>query len=218
MPKVLSYRQLMDKKYAWLPELPQNFTDSFGGLTKNFDMMIWGPSGHGKSNLTVKILKFVLLHGRGLYVSGEEGTGPSMQMMIMRHLGEDYTGKIQFADHTMTLHELRKRLAKKNSEQFIVIDSIQYFTMDYTEYKKLKQDFPNKAFVFISHPKGREPEGKTAFKIKHDVDIKIRVQNYIGVVKSRLKFDGITKNIVIHEEGAKKAWGKKYKEALEMDL
>jgi predicted ATP-dependent serine protease len=42
-------------------------------------MTIWGQSGQGKSNLVMDFIKALMLHGKVLYVSLEEGFGLTMQ-------------------------------------------------------------------------------------------------------------------------------------------
>ncbi len=204
--KVLSLKQLKAKKYKFLPDVPENISASFGVLIKNFIMIAYGDSGNGKSNLIVQLLKVFTQHGNCLYVALEEGHGYSMQRLVNEHLGDEYSGKVMFADHTMTYSRLCARLEKQRKEQFIIIDSVQYWDIDYEMYKALKERFPQKTFIFISHAKGKKPEGKTASDIEYDATIKIRVQGYIGFMKSRL---GGNKPYVIWEEGARRYWGDK---------
>jgi hypothetical protein len=147
-----------------------------------------------------------------LYVGLEEGTESTMQLTALRHLNEQsHNGKIVFADHEMTYDELMKRLAKKKSARFIVIDSIQYFNISYEQYKAMKERFKRKSFIFISHAKGKNPDGRTADKIRYDAGIKIRVEGYVGFVISRY---GGNNPYVIWEEGAKKYWGKEYRKII----
>lgn len=208
--KVLSLAQLLAKKYKFLDNLPEKILASFGALTMNFIMIIWGHSGNGKSNLIMQFLKIIMQYGKVLYVSLEEGHEASMQMMALRQLSEEHSGKIVFADDSMTFDELVKRLKRKRSEQFIVIDSVQYFDIDYKKYKQLKRDFKNKSFIFISHASGKFPDGKTADKIRYDATIKCHVDGYLAFIKSRLALNGIVIPYIIWEEGAKNHWGKKY--------
>lgn len=209
--KVLSVVQLLAKKYQYLENLPAEILKSFGTLTKNFIMIIWGHSGNGKTNLIIQLIKALVPHGKVLYVSLEEGHEASMQLTVLRHLSEEYSGKIAFADDSMHFDELVERLGKRRSEQFIIIDSVQYWDIDYTKYKTLKAKFKNKTFIFISHAAGKLPDGKTADKIRYDATIKVHVDMYVAFVKSRL---GGNTPYVIWEEGAKKAWGENYKKAI----
>lgn len=204
--KVLSLKQLKAKKYKFIADIPEAIQESFGQLTNSFILLVYGLSGNGKSNLLVQFMKAISFTGRSLYIALEEGHGVSMQLLVNRHLGDEYSGRIGFADHTMTYEKLTERLKKQRSEQFIFIDSIQYWRINYDLYIKLKEAFPSKSFIFISHAEGKNPLGKMAKDIEYDATIKVRVQGYIGFVRSRL---GGNKPYVIWEDGAKKYWGEK---------
>lgn len=204
MAKVLGLKQLLAKKYSFLQNLPREITHSFGRLTDNFIMIIWGQSGEGKSNFILQIIKCLMQYGNVLYVGLEEGTESTMQLRALQQLNETtHNGKIGFADHEMTYDELMKKLAKKKSARFIVIDSIQYWNINYEQYKALKERFKKKTFIFISHSKGKLPDGRTADKIRYDAGIKVRVEGYVAFPKSRY---GGNEPYIIWEEGAKKYW------------
>lgn len=204
-------KQLLAKKYDHLPELSTVFVDSFGNLVSAFIMIVWGMSGQGKSNFLMQFLKMLLNYGKVLYVSLEEGHEASFQALAARHLGEEQLGKVEIADHTMNYDALMIRLKKKKSPKFVVIDSLQYWNITYDQYKALKQAFPKKAFIFISHAKGKLPDGKTADKIRYDAGIKVHVVGYVAFVISRY---GGNKPFVIWEQGAKNYWGKDYKKII----
>lgn len=205
-PKVLSLTQLLSKKYSFLPDLPEKITNSFGKMTKNFIMLLYGESGNGKTNMLIDLLKALMPHGVILYISLEEGTEATMQLTAIQHLSEDHKGRIKFADETMTYNNLMKWLKKRNSEQFIVIDSVQYWDIDLKRYKALKSRFKKKTFIFISHIEGKHPDGFVAKKIKYDATYKVLVENFVAFIRSRL---GGNKPYLIWEEGAKEKWGEK---------
>ncbi|RYZ22147.1 MAG: hypothetical protein EOO10_21895 [Chitinophagaceae bacterium] len=154
--------------------------------------------------------------GKVLYVSLEEGHSATIQATVMRQLdAEQHMGKIEFADHEMTCSKLTEKLAKKKSPMFIVIDSVQYWNISYDDYKALKERFPKKSFIFISHAEGQDPLGAVAKAIRYDVGIKVRVEGYIAFVVSRY---GGNLPYVIWEgdrkQGAKRYWGTKYKKII----
>lgn len=211
--KVLALKQLLQKKYDFLENLPDDIVYSFGRLTSNFIMIVWGQSGNGKSNFLMQFLKAILPHGKVLYVALEEAFEATTQMNALRHLDEaEHSGKIEFADHEMNYMELVNKLSKKKSPRFIVIDSIQYWNISYEMYKALKEKFgKRKTFIFISHAKGKIPDGHTADKIRYDAGIKVHVEGYVGQVVSRY---GGNNPYVIWEEGAKRYWGKNYKKVI----
>ena len=209
--KVLSLSQLKAKKYTFLEHVTDDIARSFGKLTTSFTMIVYGYSGNGKSNLLIALLKVLTQNGKCLYVSLEEGHGYSMQLLVTRHLSDEHNGKVVFADHSMTYDLLWKRLARQRSEQFIFIDSVQYWDITIKQYKALKEKFHKKTFIFISHAKGKLPDGMLANKIEYDATIKIRVDGFVGLMKSRL---GGNEPYIIWEEGARRRWGDKAFEKL----
>jgi hypothetical protein len=210
--KILGLKQLLQKRFVFLEGLKKEILESFGTLTDSFIMIIWGQSGNGKSNVVMQLLKVLMAFGyRVLYLGLEEGFGATMQKTVMRHLTSEHLDKIQFTDHSMTYAELMEKLEKPRSPKIIVVDSLQYWGISYIEYKKLKEAFPNKIFIFISHASGKLPDGKTADKIRFDACIKVRVEGYIAFIISRF---GGEKPFVVWEQGAKRYWGDKYKEIL----
>ncbi len=212
MAKVLGLKQLLTKKHNYLQDLPAKMKESFGNLVDAFIMIIWGKSGNGKSNMTFDVVKALMPYGKVLYVSLEEGTEASIVQTITRHFNiEEHTGKIEFADHEMTYDKLVAKLKKKKSPKFIVIDSIQYWNINYEQYKALKEMFKRKAFIFISHARGQDPKGGIAEAIRYDAGIKVHVDRYIGFVVCRY---GGNKPYVIWEDGAKLKWGKDYNNAI----
>ena len=209
MARVLGLKQLLQKRYKFLHSLPAEILHSFGRLTYNFSMIVWGQSGNGKSSFMMEFLKVIMPHGKVLYVALEEGFEASTQFNALRSLTEkEHSGKIEFADHEMDFEELCTKLAKKKSPRFVVIDSVQYWHITLEQYKLLKKKFSKKkTFIFISHAKGKLPDGHVADKIRYDATIKARVEGFVVFVISRL---GGNNPFVIWETGAKKYWGKKF--------
>lgn len=199
---------MKNRTYQTIQNISEQFTESIGHIDFAFQMIVWGQSAQGKSNFVLQFTKELLKSGDVLYVSLEEGHSLTMQRKVIDRLGEvatDYT--IRFADHQMTYSALIDRLSKKRKERFVIIDSLQYWNIDYNEYKALKEKFAKKSFIFISHSKGKIPDGKTADKIRYDAGIKIRVEGFIAFCASRY---GGNRNFVIWEQGARRYWGKDY--------
>lgn len=205
MSKVLKFNKMIEIKHEYLGEMPDKIKASFGDLVKNFVMLVYGNSSNGKTSLILQIIKELSAHGSVLYVSLEEGFSASMQRAVKTQLA-DCTSSLSFADHEMSKDKLMEKLAKKRSPQFVVIDSLQYWKITYADYQKLKEAFPKKTFIFISHQKGNRPDGKTAEKIQYDAGVKVRVEGHVAFVGSRY---GGNKPYLIWAEGAEKYWGKK---------
>jgi hypothetical protein len=212
MAKVLGLRQILQKRHKLLEGLGEAFVRSFGQLVEGFVMIVWGQSGNGKSELVMQVVKELMRYGKVLYVGLEEGFESSMQLRIVRNLTlDEHGGGIEFADHNMTYEALMVKLRKKKSPKFVIIDSVQYWKITYEQYQALKEAFPNKGFVFISHAKGKNPSGTTADKIRYDAGVKVRVEGFVGFVVSRY---GGSKPFVAWEEGARNHFGRKYKKTI----
>jgi glycine/serine hydroxymethyltransferase len=211
--KFSRFKRVKTMKYAEIESISQVFKDHFGAVVHNFVMIIWGNSFQGKSNLCMQLVKFLVPHGKVLYLSLEEGLSVTLQTKVRQHLSElgEYERNVLFADYHLKFDKLREALRKKRSPKFILIDSLQYFGINYHQYKQLREEFPNKAFIFVSHANGKLPDGKTADRIKYDSDIKVRVDGYVAFIGSRF---GGNKPYIIWEEGARKYWGKLFRKIL----
>ena len=80
---------------------------------------------------------------------------------------------------------LIERLKKRKSPDVIAIDSVQYTGMNYKDYKRLRDMFPKKMFILISHAEGKNPSSRVANSIKFDAFVKVRVEGYKAFPVSR---------------------------------
>jgi hypothetical protein len=210
---VIGLKQLQQKTYQYLEHLSAEMLHSFGRMTTNFVMLVWGKSGNGKSNFIMQLLNVLLQNGNVFYVSLEEGHEATIQETTLRHLSNDARFKIIFGDHQENYESITLRLQKKKSPRFVVVDSVQYLDIDYDKYKQWKAMFKKKSFIFISHAEGKEPAGQTAKKIRYDAPIKVFVQGFVGFVVSR--FGGNNPYLIWEgdkaNKGARGYWGKKLK-------
>ena len=51
--------------------------------------------------------------------------------------------------------------------------------MTYKDYIQLKEEFPDKLFIFISHARGKNPKGDAATSVMYDADLKIWVEGHM---------------------------------------
>lgn len=205
MKRNKSIAQLYAMSYKMLENVPEWFLQTFGEVESNSNMLVWGNSANGKTNFLMQVLQVLEKQGKVCYLPLEEGHTKTMQDKLQRYFKKG--DKIQLADPAITFHELVSILKRKKSAKFIVIDSLQYFRFTFEQYNELKQLFPSKSFILISHANGKEPAGKLADLIRYDVPIKVHVEGFIAFPKSRY---GGNKPYVIWEEGAKDYWGAQY--------
>ena len=200
MRKAVSIYELMRRNFRTLP---------FEGVWKQFigepevagAWLIWGNSGQGKTHFSLQLAKYLSGFGRVYYNALEEGISESLRLAVKRERISSRT-RITFLDKE-PVTELKERLNRHKSPNIILIDSIQYTGMSYTDYKALRNEFPKKLFVFISHADGKEPAGRVAKSVRYDVDVKIRIEGYKAFVQSRYGGRG---EYVIWQEGAERYW------------
>ena len=146
--------------------------------------IVWGGSANGKTRFALQLAKALAKHVRVAYDSLEEGLSLSMQ-----HAIED----VGFADVKRNfilldgegVDELKERLRKQRSPKVVIIDSLQYTGLTYTEYKALRDEFRSKLFIFISHAEGHNPKGAVANSVKYDAFVKVYVEGYRAYPQSR---------------------------------
>lgn len=146
--------------------------------------IVWGGSANGKTRFALQLAKALAKHVRVAYDSLEEGLSLSMQ-----HAIED----VGFADVKRNfilldgegIDELKERLRKQRSPKVVIIDSLQYTGLTYTEYKALRDEFRSKLFIFISHAEGHNPKGAVANSVKYDAFVKVYVEGYRAYPQSR---------------------------------
>jgi molybdopterin-guanine dinucleotide biosynthesis protein len=201
MKKAISIDNLLNKKFklaalvgAWLAAL---------GLPELSGVwIIWGHSGNGKTSFAMQLAKMLTQFGKVAYVSMEEKARRTMQLSIIRHNMKEVKRRFVLLEDNM--EELKERLSKPKSPNIILIDSFQYTGLNKREYIALKEAYPKKLFIFISHADGKNPEGRAAKFVRYDADIKMRVEVYKMFPVSRF---GGGEPFTIWEEGAKEYWG-----------
>lgn len=163
--------------------------------------IIWGESANGKTRFALQLAKYLSKFVKVAYNSLEEGLSQSMKT-AMSDVGMLDAKGFLFLDKE-PIPELKERLRKRNSPDVIFIDSLQYTGMSYNEYKKLRDEFPRKLFIFISHADGKNPKGQVAQSIRYDAFVKIPVIGYKAFPQSRF---GGGAEYIIWEKGAKDYW------------
>lgn len=164
---------------------------------------IWGNSGNGKSSFAMQLCRELAKYSSVAYNSLEEGDSLTMQRNLVRH-GMGELGS-RFVLIRESIEELKARLRKRKAYKIIVIDSFQYTQLSYRDYIRLKDEFPDRLFIFISHADGKHPAGKAAKSVMYDAALKVWVEGHRAVSKGR--FIGTKGEYVIWKEGAATYWG-----------
>lgn len=161
--------------------------------------IVWGGSANGKTRFALQLAKALAKQVRVAYDSLEEGMSLSMQHAIEEVGFADVKRNFILLDGE-GIDELKERLRKQRSPKVVIIDSLQYTGLTYNEYKRLRDEFRQKLFIFISHADGHNPKGAVADSVKYDAFVKIFVEGYRAYPQSRF---GGGEEYVIWEEGAK---------------
>lgn len=192
MAKTLNVKTFLTKKFDILP-FSGIWQKSFGNPCKQFSIIIYGGSGGGKTELAMKLGKYLTNFGKVVYNSIEEGDSHTLQMAVKRNNMDTVADKFQIIDGE-NLSELSERLRKQRSPDFVIVDSIQYLNATKEEYFEFKKEFyGKKAIIWISHTDGKDIDavkGALAKSIWYDVDIQVPVKGFKGFPKKRLNGGG----------------------------
>jgi len=207
--KIISVKKLVNKNFKKMG-LSEEWKQYLGDVDHSFTMIIWGASFNGKSSFLNAFVRELARLTTVLYVALEESFSTTSKNKAVEN-GLSGLKNLRYANHETNFPSLLEYLSRKRSPRIVVIDSLQYIAMTYVDYKLLKEKFPAKTFIFISHSEGKLPDGKTGKKIRYDAPIKVFVCDFIALIDSRF---GGHKNYVIWEEEAKKKWKKEFKKQL----
>ncbi len=212
LPRTLGAKQFLNKKFTTL-QLGEPFGRCLGEVEDNFSMIIYGESGHGKTEVEVKLAKAMTEHGNVLFNSKEQGVSKSLQDSWQRNNMAEIDGKIQVC-HKESYDTTIARLKRKKSAKVVLLDSVQHMGMTYEMWLNLRAMFPKKIFILISHGTGNKPKGAAAAAIEFDVDVKAHVRDFVMHVASR--FSGGGEPFIIYEKGYKDRLEKRKKKVIKI--
>lgn len=202
MRRALSIKNVIDAKFNVL-DFKGVWLQAIGRPEMGGSWFIYGPPKNGKTSFAMMLSKYMANFGRGAYDSIEEGLSLSMQMAMERVNMSEVGRKMVLLDK-MGIVELSQWLKKRNSRDFIVIDSVQFAEMRFTDYKMLKEQFPSKLFIYVSHVDGRWPDGQVARRIWRDANVSFRIEGFRAFPVGRY---GGGDYITINDALASKYWG-----------
>ena len=200
MKRAISVRDILDKKYETFP-FEKKWKDAFDTPESSGVWFIWGNSGNGKTSFVMQLCKELCKYDRVALNSLEEGTCLTVQNNLKRFGMAEVSRRLSFIKEDIPA--LKERLRRHKSFNIVVVDSIQYTQMTYKDYIRLKEEFPDKLFIFLSHARGKNPKGDTATSVMYDADLKIWVEGYVAYSKGRYR--GETGQYTIWEAGAREA-------------
>lgn len=204
MRRALTLENILSYKAETLP-LEGEWASFVGQPEIGSTWIIWGGSFSGKTRLAIKLQKCLAHYAKTAYNSLEEGLSESLKLAIVEENMHDVKRNYQLWDR-LSIEQVKKKLRQKRSADVVIIDSLQYTGLTYSDYKTLREEFPKKTFIFISHAEGREPKGNVAKSIRYDASVKIYCEGYKAVPQSRF---GGGSELVIWPSGHDEYWNLK---------
>lgn len=124
----------------------------FGNPARNFTMMFHGEPHNGKTIFLLKLAQYLAENfGEVLYVSSEEFASPTMTKKVNEFLSP-LPSRLHFAENLQD--------PDLSEYQFIIMDSVNDLGLKINEYKELRKEHPDKAFIFIlQHTKAGDFKG-----------------------------------------------------------
>lgn len=149
MKRALTARNVLTTKFHTL-QFDGVWREAVGEPELTGSWIIYGDTKNGKTTFAMMLSKYLTAFGRVAYNSVEEGISRTIQLAV------DRTGILEVGARWMLLDreskdELTERLRRQRSADIVFIDSVQFMDLKFSEYKDLKQRFPTKLFVYISH-------------------------------------------------------------------
>lgn len=203
MQKALSVMNLINRNEKVVP-FEGRFKALIGSPILKGAWIVWGQSSNGKTRFVIQLAKYLSQFGKVAYDSLEEGVGESIRRAFVEENMLEVNGQLVIINRE-GYDDIVLRLRKKRSPRVIIIDSLQYMGLSFAQYKKLKDEFPYKLFIVVSHAQGKLPEGRIANKIRFDAMVKIRVEGYKAFAQSR--YGTSNEPYVVWEQGARNYWG-----------
>jgi len=202
MKRAYSVDNVLQAKFNTL-EFDGIWRDAVGCPELSGTWIVYGSVKNGKTSFTMQLAKYLTRFETVAYNSVEEGLSLSIQEAFKRTGMEDVRRRFLLLNKDST-KELLSRLRRRNSPNVVIIDTLQFWELAFAEYKRFKEEFPNKLFIYISHSAGNMPDGKLAQRIWRDANVSFRIEGFKAFPVGRY---GGGKPVVISEEMAVKYWG-----------
>lgn len=202
LKRAISVDELLHKRFKTM-QFEGEWSASMGAVVeRSGSWIIYGESGHGKTDFSLQLAKYLTNFGKVAYDTIEEGARLTFQKALSR---QQFTKqeRRRFVILNESIDELRARLKKQKSPDFIFIDSLQFSFITKKQYAALVEEFPTKLFIWISHAEGKKPQGTLGVWVEYHSDIKMRVEGFRTLIKSR--YEG-GEDFIINEDLAAKYW------------
>lgn len=209
--KALGIVQFHQKKFKFIPLKSEKWKAILGDLPYSFVLVIGGFSGNGKTEACIQLADELCSHGKVGWFSYEQRHGADLQRATIRNKMERHSGSFipidplsNLPEGVSLLEDLDKYLSKRNSPDFIFIDSVDYTRWTKADYDYLwKKYYGKKSFIFICHTdKSGNPRKTVSTDIIFDGGVFLWAKKYI-LFPEKNRYGGF-EPMVIYEKEARK--------------
>lgn len=208
--KSLGIKQFHQMSFKYLPLDGSPFQGILGNVPRNFIAVVSGFSGNGKTEFSIQWAKELTQHGKVAWMSYEQRHGADLQAATIRNRMEESSGKFIPIDPLKNippgmsyLEDLDNYLKKRNSPEYIFIDSLDYTGFSWEDYVYLKNTYGHKkTLIFLAHStKTGKLKKAISERIVFDGGMNLWVKDFIARPEKN-RFGGL-EPYVINEERAR---------------
>lgn len=182
-PKIINSEELLGIEFTAL-NFQGRWRDFFGLPSVNFNCIIHGLPGHGKSTFAVQFAKYLADNfGKVVYISGEEGFNSTFKAKFVNN--HAMSSCIDVAD-LRSFDEIVTEIPP-NSYNFIVIDSLNTLHIGAAQVRELRERHNNSSLICIAQAT-KAGQLRGSLEIVHDADVAVKVSDGTAVTeKNRFK-------------------------------
>jgi hypothetical protein len=153
-----------------------------GKPARNFTMMIHGEPGGGKTTFLLKFAQYLAENfGKVIFISSEEFAATTLTTKV-KELFHEFPPNLHFTEK-VNQYDL-------SGYDFIVLDSVNDLGLTIADFKQLRQDYPNAAFILLlQHTKSGQFKGGKEWE--HETEIAGEIINgVVTIYKNRYGVKG----------------------------
>lgn len=203
MGRHLSLKNIYDKKFSSF-SFTGLWQKAMGSPERSGIWLIYGMEKNGKTWFALMLADYLSSFDKVLYISAEEGLAMDFVAACKRANLNDKNSNIKFNEY-MSWDDLKIKLSKRKSEKIIVLDNCTVYADEIkaSAFHKLRQQFPDKLFIFLAHEEKREPYTALAKLCKKFAKVIMNVKGLTANISGRVP-GGI---ITIDDTKAAIYWG-----------
>ena len=189
--KIINSRELENMDFKAL-DFRGKWQIFFGNPSVNFNCIIHGMPGEGKSTFAIQFAKYLAENiGRVVYISGEEGITKTLRDKFINN--DSCSAYLDIAD-LRSFEEIKMNVPAE-TYNFVFIDSLDNMHIDADTMKLIRELYKNSSLITISQST-KDGKIRGSNELVHDCDISVKVENGIARTnKNRFKEKGMAYDV-----------------------